>query len=59
MDGRRNLWAAGFLGWGDETIQSLLEGCKRNKHVYERIACDLEENGYERTWSQCRDKIKE
>lgn len=44
--------------WGDETIQSLLEGCKRNKHVYERIAHELEENGFERTWSQCRDKIK-
>ena len=36
---------------GETRLYSL--GCKRNKHVYERIARDLEENGYERTWSQC------
>ena len=44
--------------WGDETIQALLEGCTRNCHVYEKIAHELEEAGYTRTWSQCRDKIK-
>ena len=44
--------------WGDETVQALLEGCTRNRHVYERIAGDLEKDGYKRTWSQCRDKLK-
>lgn len=24
--------------WGKEEIQALLEGCARNKHVYDRIA---------------------
>ena len=32
--------------WGDETIQALLEGCTRNRHVYEKIARELEEAGY-------------
>ena len=29
--------------WGDETIQALLEGRTRNRHVYEKIARELEE----------------
>ena len=24
--------------WGEEEIQALLEGCTRNKHVYDKIA---------------------
>uniref|UniRef100_A0A1X7VXE1 Myb/SANT-like DNA-binding domain-containing protein n=1 Tax=Amphimedon queenslandica TaxID=400682 RepID=A0A1X7VXE1_AMPQE len=43
--------------WGEESIQSQLEGCSRNKHIYE-IFKKLEEAGYERTGIQCRDKVK-
>ena len=44
--------------WGDEQIQALLEGCTRNRHVYEKIAEGMKEAGYERSGVQCRDKIK-
>ena len=44
--------------WGEEEIQALLEGCTRNKHVYDKIARGMGEAGYERTGVQCRDKIK-
>lgn len=44
--------------WGEENIQSQLEGCKRNKHVFEKISQKLEENGNHRTLQQCREKIK-
>ena len=44
--------------WGDESIQSMLEGCTRNKHVYERLASEMDEAGYNRSWTQCRDKLK-
>ena len=43
---------------GEESIQSQLEGCSRNKHIYEKISKKLEEAGYERTGIQCRDKVK-
>ena len=29
--------------WGDKMIQVLLEGCTRNRHVYKKIASELEE----------------
>ena len=44
--------------WGEESIQSELEGCKRNKQVYDKIARELKAAGFERTAVQCRDKIK-
>ena len=44
--------------WGDEIIQEQLEGCKKNREVYEKIAKLMCEEGYDRTWTQCRDKIK-
>ena len=44
--------------WGDETIQEQLEGCKRNKDVYEKISKFMFEAGYDRTGTQCREKIK-
>ena len=44
--------------WGDDTIQAKLEGCKRNKDVYEKIARGMREAGYARTAVQCRDKAK-
>ena len=44
--------------WGDSAIQAQLEGCKRNQDVYDRIAADLRDAGFERTGKQCREKIK-
>ena len=44
--------------WGDEKIQSQLKGCKRNKTVYQRIACSLSEAGFQKSAEQCKDKGK-
>ena len=44
--------------WGDDRIQAQLEGCKRNKEVYERIAREMAEAGLEKTAEQCREKAK-
>ena len=44
--------------WGDGTIQAVLEGCRRYRHVYEKISRELEEAGYRRTWCQWCDKVK-
>lgn len=44
--------------WGEDHIQAELEGCKRNKQVFEKIARELKAAGYERTAVQCREKIK-
>ena len=41
--------------WGQENVQAQLEGCKKN---HEKIAKELQEVGYERTYQQCRDKVK-
>ena len=44
--------------WGQENVQAQLEGCKKNQAVYEKIAKELQEVGYERTYQQYRDKVK-
>lgn len=44
--------------WGQETIQKQLQECKRNQGVYEVVAQEMREDGYDRTYQQCRDKIK-
>ena len=44
--------------WGEDSVQLQLEGCKRNRQVYEKIATSLKAAGYERTAVQCREKIK-
>ena len=44
--------------WGDEDIQEQLEGSKRNKHVYERMAEALRTYGIEKSGEQCRTKVK-
>ena len=38
--------------WGDETVQALLKGSTRNRHVYDKISREMGEAGYQRTWSQ-------
>ena len=45
--------------WGDSKIQEELDGAVRNKFVFERIAKQLKEQGYERGWKQCRAKTKQ
>ena len=44
--------------WGDADVQSKLDGVVRNRTIYEQIVRELEALGYERTWQQCRTKIK-
>ena len=44
--------------WGDDAIQAQLEGCRRNKSVYERIAKEMTEANYPRSAEQCREKAK-
>ena len=44
--------------WSDDVIQCQLEGCKRNKDVYEKISKLMQEKGYTKTAVQCREKIK-
>ena len=44
--------------WGEESIQVQIEGCKRNKQIFAKLAGQMEEEGSERTGSQCREKVK-
>ena len=43
---------------GAADVQSKLEGVVRNKTIYEEIALELVVCRYERTWQQCRTKVK-
>ena len=44
--------------WGEQNIQSQLDGVVRNKVIYEKVAESLHELGYDFTWKQCRTKVK-
>ena len=44
--------------WGQESVQSQLERVHRNRDIYQRIAMELEESGYFKSWQQCQTKIK-
>ena len=44
--------------WGQEDVHKELDGVQRNRVVYERISKELAALGMERTWQQCRTKIK-
>ena len=44
--------------WGEDRIQHAINGCKRNKLVYVKIAAEMAELGWECTWEQCRTKVK-
>lgn len=44
--------------WGEEDIQEQLEGAKRNKHIYEKLAKEMKKKGYDKTAEQCRSKMK-
>ena len=44
--------------WSDQAIQDRLDGATQTSDVYKRIAQALAEAGYERSWKQCKDKLK-
>ena len=44
--------------WSQENVQSELDGVSRNRTIFERISNELRDKGYEKTWQQCRTKIK-
>ena len=44
--------------WNEDNVQSQLEGCKRNKAVFESISRRMNDASFERTANQCREKIK-
>ncbi|KAL0963399.1 hypothetical protein UPYG_G00305840 [Umbra pygmaea] len=44
--------------WGEQDIQTALDGNFRNSHVYRDVARRLAEMGFERTPEQCRVRIK-
>ena len=44
--------------WGEESVQTTLEGCTSNKSIYDKIAAELNSSGYTRTGLQCRERIK-
>lgn len=44
--------------WGAADVQSQLDGVMRNKAIYQKIAAALADLGFERTWQQCKTKIK-
>ena len=44
--------------WSEGGIQAQLRGMTRNEVPYRKIAEELENSGYKRTFTQCREKIK-
>ena len=44
--------------WGDDSVQAQLEGVHRNQDVFTKIAREMSESGFERTFQQCRHKLK-
>ena len=44
--------------WGEQNVQTQLDSVKRNKDIYEKIAFELSNMGYTKTWKQCRVKVK-
>ncbi|KAG2456841.1 NNRD dehydratase, partial [Polypterus senegalus] len=44
--------------WGEQDVQTALDGNFRNSHVYRDVACRLGEMGFERTPEQCRIRVK-
>ena len=59
----RNSWTADetialIAAWGESHVQEQLDFVKRNRDIYEAIARGLTEQGYNKTWKQCRVKIK-
>ena len=45
--------------WSADDIQMQLEGCKQNRQVVQKIASQMQNESYNRTYQQCREKTKE
>ena len=44
-----------FLGiWGAADVQAQLDGIVRNQAIYEKIATEMRDSGYDRTWNSAR-----
>ena len=39
--------------WGEDSIQAMLEGSKRNKNIFNKISRKMEAAGYEEAADQC------
>ena len=44
--------------WGDISVQRQLDSARRNRLIFQRLQQDLAALGFNRTWQQCRVKIK-
>ena len=44
--------------WGDISVQRQLDSARRNRPIFQRLQQDLAALGFNRTWQQCRVKIK-
>ena len=47
-----------FVIWGEDSVQAKLEGCKKNKQIFEKIVREMKAAGYKQTAVQCWEKIK-
>ena len=44
--------------WGAQDVQSQLDGVARNRSMFEKIATAMADLGFDRTWQQCKTKVK-
>ena len=44
--------------WGEDSIQAQIEGCRRNRAIFAKLAEQMRDQGYNRTGDQCREKVK-
>ena len=44
--------------WEEADVQGQLDSVKHNKDIYQRIAAELSEQGWSKSWKQCRVKVK-
>ena len=45
-----------IAAWGETHVQEQLDSVTRNRDIYEAIARVFTEQGYNKTWKQCRVK---
>ena len=44
--------------WGEDSIEAQIEGCRRNRAIFVKLAEQMRDQGYNRTGDQCREKVK-
>lgn len=44
--------------WGKDSVQRVLKGCLKNRHIFTLISQKMAERGYMRTVEQCQTRIK-